>query len=98
MASHLLFNSGSNESSLAPQFKWLDNTFKPNFGGFFPKLEFSRGFLYTYIPSSMHILFTGRNSEAAMGGKARSAPFGVAINPKRRVRAAHGRAHEAKTH
>jgi hypothetical protein len=28
MASHLLFNSGSNESSLAPQFKWLDNTFK----------------------------------------------------------------------
>jgi hypothetical protein len=30
------------------------------FGGFFAKLEFSRGFLY--------ILFTGRNSEAAMGG------------------------------
>jgi hypothetical protein len=29
MAGHLLFNSGSNESSLAPQFKWLDNTFKP---------------------------------------------------------------------
>jgi hypothetical protein len=28
MADHLLFNSGSNESSLAPQFKWLDNTFK----------------------------------------------------------------------
>jgi hypothetical protein len=28
MAGHLLFNSGSNESSLAPQFKWLDNTFK----------------------------------------------------------------------
>ncbi len=27
MAGHLLFNSGSNESSLAPQFKWLDNTF-----------------------------------------------------------------------
>jgi len=28
MAGHLLFNSGWNESSLAPQFKWLDNTFK----------------------------------------------------------------------
>jgi hypothetical protein len=28
MAGHLLFNGGSNESSLAPQFKWLDNTFK----------------------------------------------------------------------
>ncbi len=28
MASHLLFHSGLNESSLAPQFKWLDNTFK----------------------------------------------------------------------
>jgi hypothetical protein len=27
MAGHLFFNSGSNESSLAPQFKWLDNTF-----------------------------------------------------------------------
>jgi hypothetical protein len=30
MAGHLLFNSGSNESSLDPQFKWLDNTFKLN--------------------------------------------------------------------
>jgi hypothetical protein len=30
------------------------------FGGFFPKLEFSRGFLY--------ILFTGRSSKAAKGG------------------------------
>ena len=28
MAGHLLFNSGSNKSTLAPQFKWLDNTFK----------------------------------------------------------------------
>jgi hypothetical protein len=33
-----------------------------------------------------------------MGGGARSAPFGVAMNPKRRVREAHGRAREAKTH
>jgi hypothetical protein len=39
-----------------------------------------------------------RNSEAAMGGEAHSAPFGVAMNPKRRVRAAHGRARAAKTH
>jgi hypothetical protein len=30
------------------------------FGGFFAKLEFSRGFLYIFL--------TGRNSEAAMGG------------------------------
>jgi hypothetical protein len=33
MAGHLLFNSGSNKSSLAPQVKWLDNTFNvPLFG------------------------------------------------------------------
>jgi hypothetical protein len=42
-------------------------------------------------------LFLG-SSEAAMGGGARSAPLGVATSPKRRVRAAHGRAREAKTH
>ncbi len=29
---------------------------------------------------------------------ARSAPFGVAMSPRRRVRAAHGRARAAKTH
>ncbi len=40
------------------------------------------------------------SSEAAMGGEggARSAPSGVAISSKRRVRAAHGRARAAKTH
>jgi hypothetical protein len=32
------------------------------------------------------------------GRGARSAPFGLAMRPKRRVRAAHGRAREAKTH
>jgi hypothetical protein len=43
-------------------------------------------------------LFLG-SSEAAMGGGgARSAPLAVALSPKRRVRAAHGRAREAKTH
>ncbi len=32
------------------------------------------------------------------GGGARSALFGVEMSPKRRVRAAHGRARAAKTH
>ncbi len=41
----------------------------------------------------------GGSSEAAMGGGGeRSAPLGVARSPKRRVRAAHGRARAAKTH
>jgi len=39
-----------------------------------------------------------RSSEAAMGGGARSAPFGMAVSWKRRVRAAHGRARAAKTY
>jgi hypothetical protein len=64
------------------------------FGRFFPKLEFSRGFLYK---KNIYIIYR-KDSEAAMGGGVRSAPFGVEINPKRRVRAAHGRAREAKTH
>jgi hypothetical protein len=33
-----------------------------------------------------------------MGGGARNALFGVAMSPKKRVRAAQGRAREAKTH
>ncbi len=33
-----------------------------------------------------------------MGRGARSALFGTVMSPKRRVRAAHGRAREAKTH
>jgi hypothetical protein len=57
---------------------------------------------YAGGPSSMFFLSIFRdrirNSEAAMGGGAHSAPFGVAINPKRRVRAAQGRACAAKTH
>ena len=32
------------------------------------------------------------------GGRARSAPFGAIMSPKRRVRAAHGRARAATTH
>ncbi len=39
-----------------------------------------------------------RSSKAAMGGGAHSTPFGTFISPKRRVRAAHGRARAAKTH
>jgi hypothetical protein len=41
-----------------------------------------------------------RSSEAAMGGggEARSAPLCKLVSSKRRVRAAHGRACEAKTH
>jgi hypothetical protein len=37
------------------------------------------------------------SSEAAMGGGAQRL-FGVFMSPKRRVRAAHGRARAAKTH
>ena len=45
------------------------------------------------------IFYFGGCSEAAMGGGgARSAPFGVAMSSKRRLRAAHGRARAAKTH
>jgi hypothetical protein len=42
----------------------------------------------------------GGSSEAAMGGggEARSDPFDVLMSPKRRVRAAHGRARAARTH
>ncbi len=39
MVGHLLFNNGSNESSLAPQFKWLDNTFKKNPRPIFEKVK-----------------------------------------------------------
>ncbi len=38
-----------------------------------------------------------RSSEAAMDGVARSAPYGVLMSPKRRVRAAHG-AHARPKH
>jgi hypothetical protein len=39
-----------------------------------------------------YFFYFGAWSEAPMGGGARSAPFGVLMSPKRRVRAAHGRA------
>ncbi len=45
-----------------------------------------------------YFFYFGGCSETAMGGGgARSVPFGVLMSPKRRVRAAHGRAREAKT-
>jgi hypothetical protein len=57
-----------------------------------------------YGPEGKHFVsglffYFGGCSEAAMGGGgARSVLFGVLMSPKRRVRAAHGRAREAKTH
>ena len=53
-------------------------------------------------PSSMDfIYFLGLNKKQRScdgRGGARSAPCGFLMSPKRRVRAAHGRAREAKTH
>ncbi len=48
----------------------------------------------------LKIFFGSNKKQRSCDGRggARSAPFGVAMNPKRRVRAAHGRAREAKTH
>jgi hypothetical protein len=40
----------------------------------------------------------GGCSKAAMGGLGAQRPLGVTMRPKRLVRAAHGRAREAKTH
>ncbi len=42
--------------------------------------------------------YKDKSTEAVMGGGARSAPLGVAMSPKIRVLAAHGRARAAKTH
>ena len=45
------------------------------------------------------VLFIFWGEQRSCDGRgARSAPFGVTMSPKRRVRAAHGRAREAKTH
>jgi hypothetical protein len=83
------------------------------FGRFFAKLEFSRGSLNTIIyapcgPSlglKEEILFLEivnffilGEQRSCDGRGARSAPFGVAMSLKRRVRAAHGRARAVKTH
>jgi hypothetical protein len=48
-------------------------------------------------PGLKEALVSGNSNGSCNGrGGARSAPFGVAMCPKRRVRAAHGRAREAK--
>ncbi len=43
-------------------------------------------------------IFWGGGAAKLRWGGARSAPFGVLMSPKRRMRAAHGRARAAKTH
>jgi len=49
-----------------------------------------------FLEKVYFFIFGGQRSYDGRG--ARSAPFGVAMSLKRRVRAAHGRAREAKTH
>ncbi len=49
-----------------------------------------------FVSGISRSLYFWGSSEAAMGGAQR--PLGVAISPKRLVRAAHGRARAAKTH
>jgi hypothetical protein len=52
-----------------------------------------------FVTGNSLFFIRGESSETAMGGGgARSAPLGVAMSPKRRVRAAHGRARAANTH
>jgi hypothetical protein len=51
-----------------------------------------------HFVSGIFFLFLGDAAKLRWAGWARSAPLGVAMRPKRRVRAAHGRAREAKTH
>jgi hypothetical protein len=49
----------------------------------------------------MYFLWSNKKQRSCDGreeGEARSAPFKVAMSSKRRVRAAHGRAREARTH
>jgi hypothetical protein len=49
-----------------------------------------------FVSGNIRFFYFCGSSEAAMGGGMRSAPLGVAMSPKRRVRAAHGRARAAK--
>ncbi len=51
-----------------------------------------------HFVSGLFFYFGGCSEDAMDRGRARSAPFGVAMSSKRRVRAAHGRARAAKTH
>ncbi len=51
MAGYLLFNRGSNESSLAPQFKWLDNTFNAHHCRFHTWFLLNPGTAFPYLTS-----------------------------------------------
>ncbi len=58
---------------------------------------------YPYGPEGKHFVsglffILGDAAKLRWAGGARSAQLGMAMSPKRRVRAAHGRAREAKTH
>jgi hypothetical protein len=51
-----------------------------------------------HFVSGIFFIFGGAAKLRWPGGGARSAPFGMLKSPKRRVRAAQGRARAAKTH
>jgi hypothetical protein len=73
--------------SLGGPVQWKDRPWRPEFG-----LE---GKHFVSGNSRFFICVEQRSYD---GRGARSAPLGVAMSPKRRVRAAHGRARAAKTH
>jgi hypothetical protein len=70
MAGHLLFNSGSNESSLAPQFKWLDNTFKQQNKTSPMKLKSARKlFCFLRQNSGLQVIIGGRGDGGSLAAK-----------------------------
>jgi hypothetical protein len=70
-AGHLLFNSGSNECSLTPQFEWLDNTFKKRT---WLTLGFILGFAKSRRPSGRGSYIRARNSEQGISRDIPSSP------------------------
>ncbi len=66
--------------------QWKDRPWRPEFG-----LEGK----HFYLEIVDFFIFVEQRS---CDGGARSAPLGVVMSPKRRMRAAHGRARAAKTH
>ncbi len=67
--------------------QWKDRPWRPEFG---PEGK------HLFLEIVDFFIFVEQRSCA--GWRARSAPLGVAMSPKRRVRAAHGRLRAAKTH
>jgi hypothetical protein len=59
--------------------------------------EFEREGKHFVCVNSLFFIFVGA-AKLRWTGEARSGPLGMAMSPKRRVRAAHGRARAAKTH